>query len=241
MSNSPAEWRFVVRLEVADVGSYISAIAWSPNSTHIALITGNACVLGIYGVHVHEVRSGFEIAQQVALRDLDIPLAWSSDDKHIVPKEGTQQCYVTAELGKSSYTRLPNPEYTIYGHPDGSSNFLYTGKKFWLGLLTSIIWLPDHGLIASGDCDGKITLCQKKEVLRTSPASSVNSIALSPDGRYLAAGCADGVVTLWAMGIKREMCHMMVHTNSFFFVTWSPNNQYLIACTSKGVIIWEER
>ena len=57
--------------------------------------------------------------------------------------------------------------------------------------------------------------------------NSVNSIAFSPDGKYLASGSGDETVKLWSMDTQKEVAMLQGHSSSVYSVAFSANGKYL--------------
>jgi WD40 repeat protein len=70
---------------------------------------------------------------------------------------------------------------------------------------------------------------------------SIQTIAWSPDGRILAAGCDDNTLQMIDMHLRRHTITYRAGHATINTVAWSPNGQY-IACgqgSPDGVQIWQ--
>jgi len=116
--------------------------------------------------------------------------------------------------------------WTIIGHSS-------TGRSAWLrflrdenGPILSLTWSPCGKWLASGSCGENIVRLWEPELSSAAPATGVY------DALYMlqASSLLDSVRSLVFRDSK------IVAT----LLTWSPNNQYLVAATSTGsVLIWE--
>jgi WD40 repeat protein len=89
---------------------------------------------------------------------------------------------------------------------------------------------PKDELIASGDAEGRIRLWkQNGESVANFESRSprIRSLAFSPDGRWLAAGGADGMVRLISAGDQREIAAVSAHKNTTYGVAFSPDGKLL--------------
>jgi WD40 repeat protein len=87
-----------------------------------------------------------------------------------------------------------------------------------LAVPASAVFTADGRVLAVGGGDGTVTLCPladgaRRRVLRvaqpplpaiTVETNAVQSVAVSPDGSWLAAGCGDGQVRVWALSGSGE-------------------------------------
>lgn len=79
-------------------------------------------------------------------------------------------------------------------------------------------------------------------VLRDSGQQGINSIAFSPDDRYLASAGADGKVTVWEVATRQAIRSFTAHTNGFAFcVAFDPRDatRLVSAGWDKQVKLWD--
>jgi WD40 repeat protein len=72
---------------------------------------------------------------------------------------------------------------------------------------------------------------------------AVGAIALSPDGRTVAGGCAEGVVKLWDSAPGEERQTLFRHTGSVSMATFSKDGRWLATAGPDNIIRpwrWQE-
>jgi WD40 repeat protein len=131
--------------------------------------------------------------------------------------------------------------------PQSPSNFSY-----WVN---SVAYSPDGRYLASGggtlltqgeeqsvDIIKIWDLERRKELFPITVNSRhiVNSVAYSPDGRYLASGSADKTIKIWDTKTGTELSTLTGHSEAVNSVAYSPDGRYLASASSDETIkIWD--
>lgn len=68
---------------------------------------------------------------------------------------------------------------------------------------------------------------QKKRYLSSSPIGEVESVSISPDGRFLASGSRDKTIRLWSLPEGKLLKTLKGHTNWVNTVKFSPDGKFL--------------
>ena len=75
----------------------------------------------------------------------------------------------------------------------------------------------------------------------TGKGGSVRCVAVSPDGRWLAAGDAGGGLRLWELETGRERA-LAGHQSGLRSVAFSPDSRHLLSAEAAGLIVqWDVR
>jgi WD40 repeat protein len=111
--------------------------------------------------------------------------------------------------------------------------------------VTAIAWLPDGSRLAACSAAGEVVLFDAKTgasvTLRGKQGSSVDAIAFSADGQFLAAGGQDGAVRIWQMAgdlptLVTELENSRVWVDC---LRWHPNRPELAVGLGRYVQVWD--
>ncbi|NCR26553.1 MAG: protein kinase [Microcystis aeruginosa LE13-04] len=74
----------------------------------------------------------------------------------------------------------------------------------------------------------------------TGHSDCLDSVAYSPDGRYLASGSRDNTIKIWEVATGKELRTLTGHSEIVFSVAYSPDGRYLASGSRDNTIkIWE--
>jgi transducin (beta)-like 1 len=130
-----------------------------------------------------------------------------------------------------------------------------------LGEVFMCLWSPSTNQLSSGSADGTCRLWSLNELSRENWASTepdvhlstailphstchgekykdVTSVTWSPDGKFLATGCYDGVVRIWDNNGKQHM-QLEEHTGPVFSLKWGKKGTYILSGSyDRRAIVW---
>ncbi len=189
--------------------------ALSPDGSRIAL-----------GQAVVEANTGRELAtlNDVASHGRD-RVAWSPDDRFVVSGDS-----------------LGMDDTLVWDSHSGQVLLRLENSQSYLGALS---WSADGKQIA-GSSDGFITIWDAltgKQLQRLTSgmmSERIQSIAWSPDDRWLAAGTYSGRIYLWDMQRNIPVAILNGHTDVVLGLTWSPGGTLLTSASLDGtVMVWK--
>lgn len=97
-------------------------------------------------------------------------------------------------------------------------------------------------LVAFGGRGARLwNLASAQEQMAYRPATSLTAIRFSPDGKLVASGAADGVVTLWDAESQKSVRKLMDgHKNKITGIAFCPIRQELVSTSIDGTItVWD--
>jgi Tol biopolymer transport system component len=102
---------------------------------------------------------------------------------------------------------------------------------------------PDGKYVAGSDAQGTIFLqdaATAKIIREFKTQKQQVSLAISPDGKYLASGSSeeDGTVVLWELATGKERCRCKGAPHRAYALTFSPDGKYLAGTTSNTRVIY---
>lgn len=77
----------------------------------------------------------------------------------------------------------------------------------------------------------------QRRVLQPRPAL-FRTVAISPDGSRLAAGAADGLITIWDMATMQEVASLSGHTRPLMDMRFLPDGNTLVSVADNEVRVW---
>lgn len=110
--------------------------------------------------------------------------------------------------------------------------------------VTAIAWSPTYHCLVAATGSGEIQYIQDftPELLQAPTGQSIDAIAFSADGRWLAAGGQAGCISLWKLPL--HSLHGPAHTLDcgatwIERLSWHPTHRYLAFLQGKTLRIWD--
>jgi WD40 repeat protein len=203
-----------VELRVLSVGNAVNAIAFSPDSASLAVVSGSG------PLELWEPLAGTSQTLQdrrgISVRSVDFsPLG-------LEVVSGSQDTTVKLWDAKTG---------DLIGTLGGAN-------------ILAVAWSADGQYVAFGDTEGNIKILdQSLKIVVVSQAhqGQVISLAFSPDGQRIASGSDDKTVKLWDR-LSGNLIWSVAIGNSVTSVIFSPDNRYVgsgTSGTSKNTKLWD--
>ena len=103
---------------------------------------------------------------------------------------------------------------------------------------------PEGNLLATADSTaGGILLYDvntgnRFQSLKETQFDYVNCLAFNPRSLYLAAGRADGKITIWNVAGRRRQYQLKGHSGEVFSVAFSPDGRYMASGAKGEILLW---
>ena len=202
-------------IEVIQVSGWVTALAWSPEETMLAIGAGRSLkVVNEDGLELHDFDEQISTVTDVA---------WSSD--------GTR-------VGAAAYGGIS--WHDVAGPRSGRRR-----RFDWKGSLLALAVSPDGKWACAGAQDSTVHLWKLwsgRELSMGGYASKIERLAFRPDGRWLAVACL-GDLTVWDFGKRGPAgttpAASSGHEKHIEDLAWAPSGQWLATGGGDGrTIVW---
>ncbi len=235
----------------------VSAVAWSPSSTHIASAGGDKTVL------VWDAATDKDLLTYRGHSGSVWSVDWSPDGTHIASASDDKTVQVwDAVTGKSLYTyRGHSLPWSVAWAPDGTRIasasldktvqvwISTTGKNLYIyrghsDCVWSVDWSPDGTCIASASADKTVQVwlvaTGKNLFTYRGHSGAVRSVAWAPDGTRIASASFDKTVQVWDAATGKNLLTYGGHSDIARAVAWSSDNRHVASASEdKKVQVWD--
>lgn len=240
MASSPERWS-------ARLPGWVAAVAFSPDGRRLAAAGADKAA------HILETATGRELAALAAHGDTVAAAGFSPDGNWLATGSYDHTARIwnagTAEVRHRlaghrgvvlSLAFSPDSAKLATGSIDGSIKLWdvatgdllesLEGHKSWVSSL-AFGDNPAGTVLVSGSSDGtvKVWSVEGKTVLKSLPATTaeVRSIAISADGRHIAAGIRYGTIKVWETSAWKELHSFQGHPAEAWSVAFAPDGKRL--------------
>ncbi|MBD2255300.1 NACHT and WD repeat domain-containing protein [Nostoc parmelioides] len=179
--------------------------------------------------------------------DVVSSVAYSPDGKSIVSgcEDNTLQIW-NARTGEPIGTRLGNPLKKEVGSGVTSVAFSPYGQRIASGhadntvrLWNAITGVPIGNPLVHGDATSSQLIFDQT----VTAYNSVNSVAFSPDGKYIISGSGDDTVRVWDANTGVPIGNPLKgHESSVYSVAYSPDGKYIVSGgPDNTILIWNAK
>jgi WD40 repeat protein len=235
------------------VDDYVADIAWSPESSRLAVAGGEG------NVYLATRQDETLEARQIGTHGMGaLAVAWRPRGEHFVSSGQDSRLVLFDGQGEKIVERRPSMSWTqsLAWSPDGSQLATAAGKQvsLWSPMLESGPTLaPLEATIAAlgWDKPGRdlaAAINGGLAVQRIEPPrfplrhykwnAPCLTAAFSPNGRFLATGTQDGSVHFWHLSTGRDS-QMRGYPAKVEQTVWSGDSRYLATAADDQVVIWD--
>lgn len=239
-------------------------VSFSPNGKYIL----TAC--SDNNIYIWDAETGAKLKKLEGHTHCVTSAVYSLDGKRIVSSSWDHTVRIwDAEIGEelvtfkghtegvNSAVFSPDGNYIISTSDDKTVRIWYVGhrdeyralsKEKFIGTGKTVIFSHDGKRIISisysDDCANIIQIWDaetRQEMKRLiGHEGTINSIALSRDGQYVASASSDMTIRIWSIETGKTIKQIKGHEDSVYAVAYSPDGKYLVSASSDETIrIWD--
>ena len=243
----------------------VNTVEWSPNGNYLAVGSGSDVI-------VLDPTTGEKLYILSGHRVNVISIAWAPDslklaswalDQHMIVWDCPTRTLIhderISEANTNLYLHWKSKSIVMIGPIQATMVMLdiITGAKSSqlidsdiLSYVTHVSWSSDDTALFIGGELGKVFVrdMQLDKLVRTyeENGTSVDSLAISPDNAFIAAGLRDGLIKVWdaETGSLLQVLQQKPGgpTNTVLDLKWSPDSKHLISLSRyKPITIWNIR
>ncbi len=236
---------------------FVYALAWSPDSMHLASGSRDKTV------QVWQATTGHLVFSHQGHQDRVRAVAWSPDGRRIASagEDGTVQIWeIPTRRRLLTYDAHAPIVHSVTWSPDGTrlasdsthlvqvwdamtGNLLLTYRGHPYGV-NAIAWSPTGMYLASASNDQTVQVWQATTgapiYTYRGHTEEVLAVAWSPDGRHLASASSDRTIHVWGSATVGTICIYRGDSPHLETVAWSPDGTRIASGGAKGAVqVWD--
>jgi len=213
----------------------VSAVAFSPDSQHLAVATGPvaAILLTATGAEIARLTHDEKVLAVAFSPDGSLLASASRDNtaRVFVAATGKEQSHLIEDGAVLAIAFDPKGQLVATGSYDQTARVFNsaTGKEVSRltqgGIVDAVAFSADGRLVATGSQDNTARVFDAatgKEVSRLTHGSAVWAVGFSPNGRYVATGSADSTARVFEADSGKEVSRLF-HSDAVDVVAFSPD------------------
>ena len=108
------------------------------------------------------------------------------------------------------------------------------------GRVSGLALLPDGQTLVSASTEIRFwdVRTRRENALKLSPRAGADCLALSADGRRLAAEDSDGRITIWDVASHQEVATLEGHEESVTQLAFTPDGDHLVSVSKDQLRVW---
>ncbi|KAF7793762.1 hypothetical protein EIP86_004882 [Pleurotus ostreatoroseus] len=253
------------KLEEHDLKINPTIVEFSPNGTTMAVIdvSGGLWILAMDGTLCHHLTYAVEDMKTQAWELTYSPdgrfllvivhetiVLWDCDSGRRINTLKLESSEADSLQHVAKFFRHSD-QYIVTGSLDGLLRIwdLHTGKDqvLWIGhdgRIREMAVSPDDQTVIAGTNFGRIVAVgkigdrwgRKWEIDSARCYGPIRSLEYSHDGRFIASGAGDAIVTIWKADGGGYMLSFSEDKHQILSVTWTPDDRFVISSSADGTI-----
>jgi WD40 repeat protein len=230
------------------LSDHVSALAWAPDGDIVAAgsLGGDVAVLAAMDGELVGAPSAHPMGV--------LALAWSNNGILAVGGQDGRLCLCDVALGHEQELALGGWVNTLAWSPTADTLAVGVGRRLLVveqgsvvsevelvSTVTSLVWSTDGRRLGAG-CYGGVHWLDRDDGWLESKhydwRGSVLSLAMAPDGRWLAGGSQDATVQIWKLW-SAEHLEMSGYPAKIQLLAWDPTSHWFANSCLESITVWD--
>jgi len=181
-------------------------------------------------IRLWDLRTGLTVKRFVGHTKEIFTISFSPDNRQVISAGADKQIKLWNTLGENKFSSEQN------NHTDWVSCVRYSPQ---LKQQSKVTFQP---YFASVGWDGKLKIWNTNFQIRFSfkpHEGQINSVAISPNGKYLATGGKDKKLQIWDIADLNEPIREIDCNGTIHKISFNPKYQWVGCATDNGIEVWD--